>query len=89
VRSDYGRPAAVEENSSLQFIFLARTEPLWSILADPEKKGGRWQLPEIFKTGEEEIAGLVLYVKSLQSRSLTEGPSISAAVLEGLQYGRV
>lgn len=45
---------------------LARTDPLWSILADPEKKGGRWQLPEFLKTGVEEVAGLMLYVESLQ-----------------------
>jgi ubiquinone/menaquinone biosynthesis C-methylase UbiE len=45
---------------------LARIDPLWSILADPQKKGGRWQLSEFFKTGQEEIAGLMLYVESLQ-----------------------
>lgn len=43
----------------------AKTDPLWSILADPVKKGGRWQLPEFFKTGEEEIARLMLQVDSL------------------------
>jgi len=45
---------------------LAKTDPLWSILSDPEKKGGRWQLPEFFKTGEEEIAGLMSYLESLR-----------------------
>jgi SAM-dependent methyltransferase len=45
---------------------LAKTDPLWSILADPEKKSGKWQLPEFFKTGEEEIARLMSYVESLR-----------------------
>jgi SAM-dependent methyltransferase len=44
----------------------AKSDPLWSVLAHPEKKGGRWYLPEFLKTGHEEITRLMLYVESLQ-----------------------
>lgn len=38
---------------------LAATDPLWAILSDPGKRGGRWELDEFFGTGEPEIAALL------------------------------
>ena len=35
---------------------LAAVDPLWAILAAPERRWGRWPLEEFFATGEEEIA---------------------------------
>jgi ubiquinone/menaquinone biosynthesis C-methylase UbiE len=35
---------------------LAAVDPLWAILAAPERRWGRWPLDEFFATGEEEIA---------------------------------
>ena len=34
----------------------AASDPLWTVLAFPEKSGGRWELSEFMKTGEREIA---------------------------------
>ena len=38
----------------------ARRDPLWAILSDPAKKGGRWDLQRFFQTGVGEIS-LILY----------------------------
>ncbi|HJZ76366.1 MAG TPA: class I SAM-dependent methyltransferase [Vicinamibacterales bacterium] len=34
----------------------ARTDPLWAILSDPEKRNRAWDLDEFFETGRREIA---------------------------------
>jgi len=34
---------------------FAKTDPLWSILTDPNKKDGKWDVDEFFKTGKDEI----------------------------------
>ena len=34
---------------------LAAVDPLWAILSDPERRGGRWQLDEFFRTGEADV----------------------------------
>lgn len=34
----------------------AASDPLWTVLAFPDKSGGRWTLPDFMKTGEREIA---------------------------------
>jgi SAM-dependent methyltransferase len=33
---------------------LAAVDPLWAILSDPERRGGRWELDEFFRTGEAD-----------------------------------
>lgn len=33
----------------------AQADPLWAILSDPSRRGGRWELPEFFASGEREI----------------------------------
>lgn len=33
----------------------AQADPLWAILSDPSRKGGRWELPEFFASGEREV----------------------------------
>lgn len=35
---------------------LGEDDPLWAVLSDPGKRGGRWQPGEFFATGEAEIA---------------------------------
>jgi len=45
---------------------LAQLDPLWSILSDPQKKGNKWVLHEFLGTGEEEVAGLIKHIESLQ-----------------------
>ncbi len=34
---------------------LAEADPLWAILADPQKKGGQWELSEFLSTGGREV----------------------------------
>ncbi|HET7873737.1 MAG TPA: methyltransferase domain-containing protein [Terriglobales bacterium] len=38
---------------------MATLDPLWAILGEPDKRFGKWQLEEFFRTGEEEIAHLM------------------------------
>jgi SAM-dependent methyltransferase len=37
----------------------ARADPYWAILSDPERKGGKWDVDEFYRSGVDEI-GLVL-----------------------------
>ena len=39
-----------------------RSDPLWAILTDPDKKGTRWSIDEVLQTGRDEIAALVAYL---------------------------
>jgi SAM-dependent methyltransferase len=34
---------------------LAEVDPLWAVLTDPARKGGRWEPDEFFATGEREL----------------------------------
>jgi SAM-dependent methyltransferase len=38
---------------------LADTDPLWAVLTDPSRKGGRWTREEFLETGERQIAALL------------------------------
>jgi len=44
----------------------AASDPLWAVLAFPDKRGGRWTLQEFMKTGEREIALLFHRFAELQ-----------------------
>ena len=44
----------------------ADSDPLWTVLAFPDKSGGRWTLQEFMKTGEREIALLFHRFAALQ-----------------------
>lgn len=35
---------------------LGREDPLWAVYSLPEKRGGRWDLAEFLRTGEEDVA---------------------------------
>jgi SAM-dependent methyltransferase len=37
----------------------AQVDPLWSILSDPSKKGGRWDLDEFFASGASDVAEML------------------------------
>jgi SAM-dependent methyltransferase len=34
---------------------LGRNDPYWAVLTDPEKRGGRWDVAEFFRSGVDEI----------------------------------
>jgi SAM-dependent methyltransferase len=38
---------------------LGVTDPLWAILSDPAKRGGRWDAAEFFASGEEDVVSLM------------------------------
>src|SRR5207237_1397651 len=35
---------------------LGRDDPLWAVLSDPDRRGGRWDLAEFLDTGREHAA---------------------------------
>ena len=44
---------------------LARVDSCWAILSDPQKKSGKWDLPDFLATGEAEIAWLMREIAEL------------------------
>jgi 2-polyprenyl-3-methyl-5-hydroxy-6-metoxy-1,4-benzoquinol methylase len=44
---------------------LAQRDPLWAILSDPTRRGGRWDLDTFFRTGEREISTLMYQLERL------------------------
>jgi Methylase involved in ubiquinone/menaquinone biosynthesis len=44
---------------------LGKTDPLWAVYSDPQKKGNRWDAAEFFETGSKEIDFIMKHLKSL------------------------
>src|SRR5207247_6328119 len=44
---------------------LGKEDPLWVVLTDPDKKGGKWDAGEFFATGEREIVQVMDYLSAL------------------------
>jgi len=42
-----------------------RHDPLWAILAEPGKRGGRWDVSEFFATGRSDVAQLMARLREL------------------------
>src|SRR6266480_1580790 len=47
-----------------------RVDPLWAILSDPIKKGGRWDAEEFFATGVRDVESLINYLRGLPGAAL-------------------
>jgi len=45
---------------------LGKDDPLWLVVSDPSKKGGRWDPEEFFATGREEIRGVLADLDKLR-----------------------
>jgi SAM-dependent methyltransferase len=45
---------------------LGREDPLWAILTDPSKAGGRWSPEEFFATGRTEIDNVFAELAALE-----------------------
>ena len=45
---------------------LAKVDPMWAILSDPKKKGGKWEQQEFFASGIAEIDAVMEHVKKIQ-----------------------
>ena len=50
---------------------LGREDPLWAVVSHPNKRGGRWDLAEFMKTGEEAIAH---YDRLIETHARHRGP---------------
>ena len=46
---------------------LGEKDPLWAILSHDEKRGGKWNLEEFFKTGQAQVEEVVNIVKGLSA----------------------
>jgi len=57
---------------------FAATDPLWAVLAFPDKSDGRWTVSEFMKTGEREIALLFHRFAELQ---------LTVSAGQGLDFG--
>jgi SAM-dependent methyltransferase len=44
---------------------LAEIDPLWAILGDPSRRGGRWEIEEFFATAEATIAPILSAAEQL------------------------
>ncbi len=44
---------------------LGHEDPLWAVLDDPAKRGGRWAAEDFFATGRQQIYGLLAEVREL------------------------
>lgn len=38
---------------------FAQSDPFWAVLTCADKRGGKWKIDELFKTGDEEIRNLI------------------------------
>jgi SAM-dependent methyltransferase len=54
---------------------FGETDPLWAILSDPAKKGGKWDRDEFFRTGEVEIEQ-ILALMSGQGIEIRRGKAL-------------
>ncbi|MHC4846875.1 MAG: class I SAM-dependent methyltransferase [Planctomycetota bacterium] len=43
---------------------LGKSDPLWAVLSNPDKRGGRWDLEQFMETGREEVAAVVAHARS-------------------------
>jgi SAM-dependent methyltransferase len=61
-----GNPSGMDlEELQANWDKFGKTDPLWSIITAPSKRGGRWDADEFFATGCREIAAVMAYVQSL------------------------
>lgn len=54
------------EDLKNSWISLGRSDPLWAILTDSQKKHGKWNKENFFKTGDEEIKSVMQYIEQLE-----------------------
>ena len=53
------------ENLRSTWSTLGEDDPLWAILSDPDKRGGRWDEAAFFAAGEDEVAAVDAICASL------------------------
>jgi SAM-dependent methyltransferase len=55
---------------------LGKDDPLWVVLTDPSKKGGRWDPKDFFATGEQEIDEHVIGYLNSQGFAVARGAAL-------------
>ena len=45
---------------------MARDDPYWAVLSDPNKKDNKWEKDEFYNAGIEEIKEVMFHLKSLK-----------------------
>src|SRR6185295_15807017 len=63
------------ESSKELWDALAEVDPLWAILSDTAKKGGRWDVKRFFQTGIAEIA-LLFYELQLRGVDVSRASAL-------------
>jgi hypothetical protein len=58
---------------------LAEHDPLWAVLSDPARKGGRWDVGEFLETGEREAEETLAAAAELGRPAGAAARSTSAA----------
>jgi ubiquinone/menaquinone biosynthesis C-methylase UbiE len=43
---------------------LARTDPLWAVLTEPDRRGNRWKIDEFFATGQENVTTVLQWMRA-------------------------
>ncbi len=43
---------------------FGQEDPMWAIMTDPEKKGGKWDPTDFYATGKQEIGEIMDYIQS-------------------------
>ncbi len=69
---------------------FGRPDPMWAILTDPARKGGRWTADEFFATGVAEIGALMAEARTLglpahRQRAL-DAPALPTGALPAGSY---
>lgn len=44
---------------------FGRRDPLWAILAEPDKRNQRWNVDEFFQSGERDVEAILSYIEAL------------------------
>lgn len=70
---------------------FGHTDPLWAVLASPQKQGNKWRLEEFLETGQEYVRSLMEYILSLgvdvpRSKALDFGCGVGRLTQALAQY---
>ncbi len=74
----------MDDRHRRQWESLGRIDPYWAVLTEPSKKGGRWDAPTFFASGEREIEEAIA-----RARALGLHPSDGLALDYGCGVGRL
>lgn len=65
LEGNYGESALKLAELKKNWHEFGKADPLWAILAEPDKKNNRWNIDEFFRTGETDVAAILKYIEEL------------------------